>query len=52
MKKIALKTYYLFFAALILWFILSWFEVITHNSMPSDYAYSNLNMFTLFIKLF
>lgn len=51
MKKIALKTYYLFFAALTLWFILSWFEVATHNTAP-DPTYSAINMFKLFTMLF
>ena len=43
------KTYCLLLIAFILWFILSWLDVVIHNTAPG-YEYSNINLIYLLIK--
>lgn len=42
--KIFTALFYIGMVALVLWFLISWYEVITNNLTP-DYPYSTYNFF-------
>lgn len=44
-------TAYIITALLLVWLLVSFIEVITHNLEP-DYVYNPLNAFRLFVELF
>lgn len=44
--KIFTALYYLVIAALVLWVLISWHEVISNNMTP-NYVYSDYNFFTV-----
>ena len=43
------RTYLLLSCVFLAWLLLSWVEVITHNTAPG-YEYNNMNLIYLFIK--
>jgi hypothetical protein len=47
--KVIKITYYLLTCVFLAWFVLSWLDVVIHNTAPG-YEYSNLNLINLFVK--
>lgn len=47
--KVIKNTYLLFNCIFLAWLLLSWMDVVIHNTAPG-YEYSNINLLYLFVK--